>query len=264
MVIVHIFWAASLSGCVSLAYQEPENISKLRANLDRAPSINKQKAADEIEKKIKFIKSIPTNRDISETASITVNEAKIWIKTKDNGICTIYFSGQMTSQSEQAFYQVAKFALSKKCNDVLLKLSSGGGLVTAGIGVGLTANNFGWSTVGWKTNLSDVLSCRSSCGLAYLGGKTRYSWTFNTANDVGLIGLHQFSRGNVCLVDPSDYSYVLLDKYLNVVFREDPTLMIGKILNEPCNQTQYAISVPEKLYKYFPDKYTYSIFTKYD
>lgn len=267
IVIVHIIWAASLSGCVSLAYQQPDNVSKLKTKLDESPSGDKQMAAEFIERKLKFIKTISTNKDILETESISVNGAKIWIKTKDNGVCTIYFSGQMTSQSELAFYQVAKFALSHKCKDVLLKLSSGGGLVNVGIGIGLTANNFGWSTVAWRTNpydLNNILSCRSACGLAYLGGKKRYSWTFSMGSDAGHVGLNQFSRGNVCIVDPSDYSYTLLDKYLNVVFPEDPTLMMGKILNESCKRANYTFSPLEKLSAFFPDKYTHAIFEKYD
>jgi len=259
-------------GCVSKDYQTDARIAQLQDKLSQTEDLKIQNANKFIEQKIKFIEGIRDNPKIvmSDNVDIAKNkneiEASVKLKIKKNGICTIFFQGEMSAKSEQAFYQVVKYALKNGCSDVLLKLNSNGGLVNVGVAIGLTTNKLGWNSLAWKTDES-FQDCVSSCAIAFLGGRERYQWSRNFLSDDGFVFFHQISyvdKGKkLCITDPTNYSYTLINSYLRIVFPENPILMMGKILNEPCDSANYAISNNEILQKYLKSKYTNEVYEKY-
>jgi hypothetical protein len=266
-----------LCGCASTKYQEAYSLSELAKRIDQAPIENKQSASRFIEQQTQYILSLEKNDKVKSQAYISIThpsklqekKTEIWVKTKNNnGVCTIHFYGSMPEGTEYAFYKVAKYAIQQKCTDVLLKLSSSGGSLRTGIAIGLSAKIFGWSTLAWRADDGQISACVSACAIAYLGGKKRYVYSgFSLQSDIGFVFFHQLSKLEneikKCITDPSDQGYTLLNAYLSEVFPENTTLVMGKILNEPCNTANQNIGVQEILSSYFRDKYTSEIFQKY-
>ena len=273
-----IFTSLTMSGCVSIDYENKRDQEILRSTLKQTSERHKKAADSLIEGKVHFIQNFATNSavkmrssaEVTDSASL-MNEWKsaktsIGLKTKANGVCTIHFSGPMTKQAETAFYEVAKFALSQRCDDVLLKLYSSGGLIEVGVGIGLTAHKLGWKTMAWNPGNSRQ-ACISSCAIAYLGGKTRYYWNPTLIpTDIGFPFFHQASREingkKVCITDPKDQVYSIIKSYLNIVFPEDPLLMMSKIVTISCAESN-VISRREQLRDYFRDTYTTTVYEKY-
>jgi hypothetical protein len=287
---LYSFLLSLVAGCamVQTEYQNQENLNGLQKEIDQAPAKEKGIADKFITKKIKFIDEIANNKNITGISSVSFKDEKnrkgqtteIWAKVKKDGICTVYFSGPMSKRSEDEFYKVVKYTLQNQCSDVLLKLSSPGGIGLVGIAVGLTARKLGWNTVAWRgLYRKNPQDCVSACSIAFLGGNKRFL-KGNLFGDISHILFHQASRQvadeqeQICVSDPKDITYLVFYKYLQIVAPENPLLLLGKVLSIPCSYTisgsSYSgrvepqwITPKETLWNYFKDEYTSDIEYKY-
>lgn len=281
--LIYLGLGIAIAGCVSTNYREPENIRKLESQINQSPIATRNRA----ESDFNFVHSVATQRnrgtlpnlplpnsrevtnfdaqDESEAGETEISRASAVVKP--DGACSIYFQGYLGKNSSEAFFKAGEVIKRYPCTGTLVKLRSNGGLIVSGIAIGILIRESGWDTVVWqKTN--SITSCVSSCALAYLGGNRRFKGALFTLTQSGNIYFHQPSEQKdtrtLCHSDPKEYANLLLYEYFKYVMPESSLMLLGKVLNESCDTSNYAVTIHEELYsKIFNAHYDLEIERKF-
>jgi len=272
-----------LAACVSLKYQEPQNVKRIDEQVNQASQVNKHVSHVTIAMILKEIESpeIKVTRDLPKHpirfgfSGIDQMDGKsvytsIFADIGDKGTCKILYQGMFGPAATNAFKNAAEVIRSYPCRETLVKLSSSGGYMLDGIRVGLMIRQNQWSTLAWKYNDKNDKACVSSCAFAFLGGKNRYAHSndFIDSTDAGRLYFHQVStlEDGVwrCVENPQDLQTLIVYEYFKEVLPEASALMLGKMLNEPCYSANTTVTSGEDLDKIVKTSgYTAEIYNKF-
>jgi len=274
-----------LPSCASLEYQNPDTVARLDEMINQAPQARKYAARVTIERILEGVQSLsksstsiqnlphsPIRFGFSATDTLDgkLVFTNITAEINESGNCKVLYQGGFGASATAAFIKAVGVVKSYPCQETLVKLSSNGGNMMEGIRVGLIIRQNKWSTLAWKDNSRNTRACVSSCAIAFLGGRNRYSHSnnFMDFSDAGHLFFHQIGaveEGNKkCIDNPQELQPLIVYEYFKEVLPDASTLMLGKLLDESCKTADSAVTLHELLEKHVnTSRYTTEIYNRF-
>jgi hypothetical protein len=116
---------------------------------------------------------------------------------KGTNDCALTFHGPINSQTKNAFMQAVEALNDYKCNKKIVILSSGGGLVTEAIEMGIAIRKNEYITL-FDGRKGKGVKCASSCTILFIAGTERIATENYVPIFSGQMGFHQW-RNNQSL-----------------------------------------------------------------